>query len=242
MLQDFSFKIIYRLGLRHINVDALSRNPIGLAADDDDFGEEIQDIASTRTDASKGDEEFLCVWTGKEKEWLGIRRGDKELIQHRACCFGINHCRYDGSHQLYVVDIVSGEEQPEEVVSGQAEAAVGGEPMQDDGERIVVKRKRPQYFDKRQQLDMILEAQELAEFGDQELSSTESDKEEDQEMDAKCIDIWGNVVCLGLLKNGALPDSMDLEEARGPERGANNYLHALTTETDVDAEVEVAAA
>jgi hypothetical protein len=23
---------------------------------------------------------------------------NKELIQHRAYCFGINHCRYDGSH------------------------------------------------------------------------------------------------------------------------------------------------
>jgi len=158
MLQDFSFKIIHRPGLRHTNVDALSRNPVGLAADDNDYGEEIQDIASTRTDASKGDEEFLYVWTGKEKEWLGIRRGDKELIQHCACCFGINHYRYDDSHQLYVVDIVSGEEQPEEVVSGQAEAAVGGEPVQDDGERIVVKRRRPQYFDKPQQLDLILEA------------------------------------------------------------------------------------
>jgi hypothetical protein len=53
----------------------------------------------------------------------------------------------------------------------------------------VVKRRRPQYFDKWQQLDLILEAQELAEFRDHELSPTESDEEEDQEMDAKCIDI-----------------------------------------------------
>ncbi len=30
--------------------------------------------------------------------------------------------------------------------------------MQDDGERKVVKRRRSQYFDKRQQLDLILEA------------------------------------------------------------------------------------
>jgi hypothetical protein len=41
MLQDFSFKIIHRPGLRHTNVDALSRNPVGPAADDDDFSEEI---------------------------------------------------------------------------------------------------------------------------------------------------------------------------------------------------------
>jgi len=47
MLQDFSFKIVHRLGLRHANVDALSRNPVGSAADDDDFSEEIQDIADT---------------------------------------------------------------------------------------------------------------------------------------------------------------------------------------------------
>jgi len=98
MLQDFSFKIIHQPGLRRTNVDALSRNPVGPAADDDDFSEEIQDIASTRTNASKGDEEFLCVRTSKEKEWLGIRRGDKELVQHRACYFGINHCRYDSNH------------------------------------------------------------------------------------------------------------------------------------------------
>jgi hypothetical protein len=158
MLQDFNFKIIHRPGLRHTNVDALSRNPVGPAADDDDFSEEIQDIASTRTNASRGDEEFFCVRTGKEKEWFDIRRRDKELVQHHACCFGIIHCRYDGSHQLYVVDVVSGEEQLEEVISGEAEATVGDEPMQDDGERRVVKRRRPQYFDKRQQLDLILEA------------------------------------------------------------------------------------
>jgi hypothetical protein len=41
MLQDFSFKILHRPGLKHTNVDALSRNPVGQVADDDDFSEEI---------------------------------------------------------------------------------------------------------------------------------------------------------------------------------------------------------
>jgi len=179
MLQDFSFKIIHRPGLRHTNVDALSRNPVGPAVDDDDFNEEIQDIASAQADASRGDEEFLCIRTGKETEWLGVWRKDRELVQHHTCCFGINHCRYDCSHQLYVVDVVSGEEQPEEVVSSEAKAANGDKLVQDDGERLVMKRRRPQYFDKRQQLDLILEAQELTKFGDHELSPTESDDEED---------------------------------------------------------------
>ncbi|CAK9870425.1 unnamed protein product [Sphagnum jensenii] len=90
---------------------------------------------------------------------------------------------------MYVVDVVSKEEQPKEEVSGEAEAVNGGELVQDDGEKMVVKRRRPQYFDKRQQLDLILEVQELAEFRDHELSPTESDDEDDQEMDARCIDI-----------------------------------------------------
>jgi hypothetical protein len=46
MLQDFNFKILHRPGLKHTNVDALSRNPVGQATDDDDFSEEIQDIGA----------------------------------------------------------------------------------------------------------------------------------------------------------------------------------------------------
>jgi hypothetical protein len=46
MLQDFSFKTLHRPGLKHMNVDALSRNLVGPTMDDDDFSEEIQDIGS----------------------------------------------------------------------------------------------------------------------------------------------------------------------------------------------------
>jgi hypothetical protein len=61
MLQDFSLKIIHRPGLRHTNVDALSRNPVGPAADDDAFSEEIQDIGITLTDTPRGEAETLFV-------------------------------------------------------------------------------------------------------------------------------------------------------------------------------------
>jgi hypothetical protein len=99
----------------------------------------------------------------------------------------------------------------------------GNEPVQDDDERIMVKRRRPQYFDKRQQLDLILEAHELANFGDHKLSPTEFDDEEDQEIDVKCIDIWEDVVCLGLLKEGVLPDTVDLEESKRARKRVSNY-------------------
>jgi len=61
MLQDFYFKIIHRPGLRHTNVDALSRNPVGPATDDDDFNEEIQDIGNTQTDTPKEEGEIIFV-------------------------------------------------------------------------------------------------------------------------------------------------------------------------------------
>jgi hypothetical protein len=217
MLQDFSFKIVHRPGLRHTNVDALSRNPVGPATNDDDFNEEIQDIANTQAD-----EECLCVQPGKEGEWFGTRRRNKELIQHHACCFGINHCRYDCSHQLYVIDVVSGEEQPKEAVPVESEDTIGGELVQNEDERIMVKRRRPQYFDKRQQLDLILEAQELAEFGDHKLGPTESD-EENQGVGAKYIDIWEDVVYLELLKDGVLPDVVELEESKRARKRVINY-------------------
>jgi len=46
LLQDFSFKILHRPRMKHTNVDALSRNPVGEAQEDDDFYEEIRDVSS----------------------------------------------------------------------------------------------------------------------------------------------------------------------------------------------------
>jgi hypothetical protein len=45
MLQDFSFKILHRPGMRHTNANVLSKNPVGAAMDDEDFGREIQDLS-----------------------------------------------------------------------------------------------------------------------------------------------------------------------------------------------------
>ncbi len=143
MLHDFSFKIIHRPGLRHTNVDALSKNPVGPATNDDDFSEKIQNIGITLTNTPRGEGETLFVQTGKEIEWFGVRRKVKECIQHHACCFGINHCNYVNSQQLYVVDVVSKEDQPKELVPCEAEVAKRGELVQDDDVGVVLKRKRP---------------------------------------------------------------------------------------------------
>jgi hypothetical protein len=43
MFEDFNFKIVHGARARHANVDALSRNLVGLHDEDEDFGVEIQD-------------------------------------------------------------------------------------------------------------------------------------------------------------------------------------------------------
>jgi hypothetical protein len=64
MLEDFSFKILHRPGLKHGNVDALSRNPVGHAADDDDFSEEIQDDSNIQNDPIEATEKMFSIRYG----------------------------------------------------------------------------------------------------------------------------------------------------------------------------------
>jgi hypothetical protein len=125
MLQDFSFKIVHRPGLRHTNVDALSRNPVGSTADDDDFGAEIQDIAGIPADEPKEDGELLCVKAGEETNWMCV-----------------------SNHQLYMLDVASTEDLSEELLPEEGTVSTGDEPEQRGGARMALKRKVPQYFDR----------------------------------------------------------------------------------------------
>jgi hypothetical protein len=129
MLQDFSFKIVHRLGLMHTNVDALSRNLVGSAADDNDFGEEIQDIADTQADVPREERELLCVKTREETKWMGVRRKGRRFGQHNACCFGINQWTCVGNHQMYMLDVTSAEDLFGEFIPGEEAVSTGDEPM-----------------------------------------------------------------------------------------------------------------
>jgi hypothetical protein len=72
-------------------VDALSRNLVGAAADDDDFSREIQDIGIKPGGSIEATGGIFSVRHGRESEWLGLRRESGGLKQHYGCCFGINH-------------------------------------------------------------------------------------------------------------------------------------------------------
>jgi len=200
-------------------VDALSRNPVGSTADDDDFGEEIQDIANTPADVPRKEEGLLCVKTEEDTKWMSVGRKGR---QHDASCSGSNHWTCVGNHQLYMLDVAAAEDLYEELIPSEELVLTGDEPVQHEEARMM-KRRRPQYLNKQQQLDLALAAQEMSEFGDHEMSPTKSDDEEDHGVKLSCVDIWEDANCLTLLREGVLPDAVDFEENKRIRKRASNY-------------------
>ncbi len=78
--------------MRHANADALSRNPVGQAMDDEDFHQEIHDDPHTQHGVAETAEKILSVRHGQHMEWHGNRRQLREHTEHRGCHPGIKHC------------------------------------------------------------------------------------------------------------------------------------------------------
>jgi len=68
-----------------------------------------------------------------------------------------------------------------------------------------------------------LAAQKLSEPSDREIDPTGSRKEEDRGLEIKDTDIWRDATCMALLREGMLPDTIDLEEVKRVRKRASNY-------------------
>jgi hypothetical protein len=89
-----------------------------------------------------------------------------------------------------MLGVESEEELSEESAPGEETVPVHDEPIQHEKEQVVLKRRRPQYYDKRQLLELVLATQELSEFEEPELSPAKLDEEEDHGVKHNCADIW----------------------------------------------------
>jgi hypothetical protein len=199
----------------------LSRNPTGPAKEDDNFCEEIQDIGDAQVGTHIKERRLLVVQNGTEMEWLGIRRKGRVSVQHHACCFGINPSMRFGDHHLYMIDIVSKDDQPQEVILCEDGEKGKDETTQSSTARMTQLRKRPHYYDKQQQLELVLAAQQLLEAGGHDLQSEDLDEEEECEADSRSSDMWEDVNCLELLQGRALPDTIDHLESKKARRGCS---------------------
>ncbi len=200
---------------------------MGQATDDDDFSEEIQDIGTMQDDSMDTTGRIFSVQYGKESDWFGFRRHSKGLTEHHRCCFGINHWRWSEDHQLFMLDVVTEINQNEEANSlmedVEATENEEGQSLGPTDERQSLKKEMTRYYDRQQQLELVLAAQELSEFGEHGLGHTGSGEEETCDMDTRSIDIWKDATCLGLLKGGIQPNTIDLEECKRVRKKITNY-------------------
>jgi hypothetical protein len=73
---------------------------------------------------------------------------------------------------------------------------------------------RIMYYDKREQLELVLAAQGLSEAEGHKVDLTVMDEEVEYGVGVKELNIWQDSTCLALLKEGALPDVVELEEGK----------------------------
>ncbi|CAM6072281.1 unnamed protein product [Sphagnum tenellum] len=171
---------------------------------------------------------ILSVQYGKESDWFGFRRHSKGLTEHHRCYFGINHWRWSKDHQLFMLDVVTEINQNEEANSLMEDVeAVENEESQSLGPAVgrqSLKKEMTRYYDRQQQLELVLSVQELSEFGEHGLGHAGSGEEESCGLDTRSIDIWKDATSLGLLKGGILPHTIDLEESKRVRKKDNQLL------------------
>jgi len=74
---------------------------------------------------------------------------------------------------------------------------------------MILQRKRPHYYDKQQQLELVLATQRLLEVGEHDFQSEDLDEEEECEADSRSSDIWEDVSCMELLQGEVLLATVD---------------------------------
>ncbi len=89
--------------------------------------------------------------------------------------------------------------------------------------KVVMKRRVPQYYDKQQQLELVLAVQRLFESDEHDLVSTGSDEEDECGTSTGHQDIWEDVTCMDLLRGGMLPDTVDPVESKRAKQRILNY-------------------
>jgi hypothetical protein len=84
-------------------------------------------------------------------------------------------------------------------------------------------KKRTHYYDKQQQLELVLAAQQLLEASEHDFQSEDLDEDEECEADSRSSDIWEDVNCLELLQGRVLPDTVDHLESKRARKRMLNY-------------------
>jgi len=220
MLQDFDFKIVHCAGLKHANANALSRNPVEQAADDEDFRQEIPDDPVTQYGTSEATEKVLAVRNDQPLQWFQELRRSNGMGNHHRRGFKINHGGSLDPHHLFMLNAMDVVDSRKETTPDMEETEV----REDEELDATIAEQRPKrgrikYYDRRQQLALVLAAQELSGIDDRE----DRAKMEEEGDEVRSSDIWLDANCLALLREGMLPEMIELEEGRRVRKRIEHY-------------------
>ncbi len=145
------------------------------------------------------------------------------MKQHYGCCFGINHWPWSETHQLCMLEVLTDEEDdsPEEG----SEAAGRNEIQNSESSRgkQTLRRGGTRYYNRKQQLELVLAAQGLLDDNAHETSDARSRGEEACVDNSSQTDIWEDAVCMGWLKEGFISEGVDLQESKRVKKRAKQY-------------------
>jgi len=107
------------------------------------------------------------------------------------------------------------QDEEDDSLENEDEATVGKEIRDSESSKgkQVLRRGKTKYYDRKQQLELVLAAQALLEDDGREIHDASSGGEEAYADDTSKTDIWEDAVCMGLLKEGFIPNTIDLQEA-----------------------------
>jgi len=119
-----------------------------------------------------------------------------------------------------VVDAVNAVEEGEETDPGVEVIEV----VEDEELDATVGEQKPKegqvkYYNMRQQLELVLAAQELFGIRDCEVEITV----EEEGAEVKGSDIWQDATCMALLKEGMLPEMIESEEGKRAKKRVEHY-------------------
>jgi hypothetical protein len=122
-----------------------------------------------------------------------------------------------------MIDVVSKGEQPPEPVLRTGEDTRANAIVQVSAPRLGLQRKRLQFYDKQQQLELALEVQRLLETEGRDVPSESGDEKEECETGSGNSDIWEDNSCMELLQTGVLPVAVDPLESKRARKRVFNY-------------------
>ncbi|CAK9876981.1 unnamed protein product [Sphagnum jensenii] len=159
-------------------------------------------------------------WSGSEIGGSSGGRAERQGHSHE-----IKHWHDSDPHHLFMIDLVT-------ITDSEGEATPSTERLEvaehedhleiDHGEQKHWKG-QIRYYDRRQQLELVLAAQGLFEVGGRKFNPTIVDEEAKYGVEVREPDIWKDAIYLALLKDGVLPDMVELEEGKRARKRAEHY-------------------